>query len=445
MEVNEKGCKLFVGGLSHDTTDATLLEYFKSFGKVISAVVLRDSETLSSRGFGFVSFSTRQEAQDCLDYGSVIIDNKEVEIKLAKPRPSYLSSAPVSEIDIKKNVNNSEVAAAHQDSDYITTKVFVGGLLYSTGADSLESYFNSFGEVESTEIIYNKETRISRGFGFVQFRNPQSVKNVINHQLNIERHKIDGKKVEVKRCLKKNEPLSTIQTNTDMRGLDSEDSDVKVKKAPMSIPLRKRASSSNNKVFSFADAAKSGTKFEAQGVRPNSTIAVANLSSASEKNIERLNFSLNSENKDRAIDLNYLPNFDDIRIDDSEHEHTIGFNKPSLTSDDKTYWQSHPNPLIDSTSANHFYQDFSSSNERNNINDDMIHNQNSRAYLAQQARTIAQQPTSHLFPSHYISNSPPVELGGLRHQSYGNNSYREVDEQIGEFPQFDYQQNSNWN
>ena len=46
--------KLFVGGLSWDTTDDGLREAFSPFGTVIEAKVVTDRETGRSRGFGFV-------------------------------------------------------------------------------------------------------------------------------------------------------------------------------------------------------------------------------------------------------------------------------------------------------------------------------------------------------------------------------------------------------
>jgi len=54
--------KLFVGGLSWDTSDDGLRRAFEPHGQVTDAKVISDRDTGRSRGFGFVTFSTASEA-----------------------------------------------------------------------------------------------------------------------------------------------------------------------------------------------------------------------------------------------------------------------------------------------------------------------------------------------------------------------------------------------
>eukprot|EP00268_Persea_americana_P011264 TRINITY_DN1473_c0_g1_i3.p1 TRINITY_DN1473_c0_g1~~TRINITY_DN1473_c0_g1_i3.p1 ORF type:complete len:333 (-),score=94.43 TRINITY_DN1473_c0_g1_i3:348-1346(-) len=54
--------KLFIGGLSYNTDDQSLREAFTSYGEVIEARVIMDRETGRSRGFGFISFTSSEEA-----------------------------------------------------------------------------------------------------------------------------------------------------------------------------------------------------------------------------------------------------------------------------------------------------------------------------------------------------------------------------------------------
>ncbi|KAL0342431.1 UNVERIFIED_CONTAM: Glycine-rich RNA-binding protein 3, mitochondrial [Sesamum calycinum] len=54
--------KLFIGGLSYSTDDASLSEAFNKYGEVAEARVIVDRETGRSRGFGFVTYSSVEEA-----------------------------------------------------------------------------------------------------------------------------------------------------------------------------------------------------------------------------------------------------------------------------------------------------------------------------------------------------------------------------------------------
>ncbi|XP_022883686.1 glycine-rich RNA-binding protein 3, mitochondrial-like [Olea europaea var. sylvestris] len=54
--------KIFIGGLSFGTDDSGLTEAFSKYGEVAEARVIVDRDTGRSRGFGFVTFSTVEDA-----------------------------------------------------------------------------------------------------------------------------------------------------------------------------------------------------------------------------------------------------------------------------------------------------------------------------------------------------------------------------------------------
>lgn len=49
--------KLFIGGISWDTNEDRLREYFQGFGEVMEAVIMKDRTTGRARGFGFIVFA----------------------------------------------------------------------------------------------------------------------------------------------------------------------------------------------------------------------------------------------------------------------------------------------------------------------------------------------------------------------------------------------------
>merc|ERR1711990_1238902 len=78
-----KGRKLFIGGLSWDTNDQVMKDYFQEFGELEDAMVVYNRAAGVSRGFGFVTFKTCEDAEKCLENKAHKINNKTVEAKIA--------------------------------------------------------------------------------------------------------------------------------------------------------------------------------------------------------------------------------------------------------------------------------------------------------------------------------------------------------------------------
>src|SRR5687768_6346320 len=61
----------------------------------------------------------------------------------------------------------------------MTNKVYVGNLPYSYTNEDLSKLFQPFGPVRSAEVIMDRETGRSRGFGFVEMETPQATQDAI--------------------------------------------------------------------------------------------------------------------------------------------------------------------------------------------------------------------------------------------------------------------------
>ncbi|XP_035863727.1 cold-inducible RNA-binding protein-like isoform X2 [Sander lucioperca] len=59
--------KLFIGGLSFDTTEESLAAAFGKFGTIEKVDVIKDRDTGYSRGFGFVKYENSEDAKDAME------------------------------------------------------------------------------------------------------------------------------------------------------------------------------------------------------------------------------------------------------------------------------------------------------------------------------------------------------------------------------------------
>lgn len=170
--------KLFVGGLSWETTGETLLRYFSRFGDVIDCVVMKNAETGRSRGFGFVTFSDPNNIELVIQSSPHNLDGRTIDPKPCNPRSMQKP---------KKNTN--------------WPKIFLGGLPSSITETDLRSFFGRYGDVTEVVIMYDQEKKKSRGFGFLSFREDAAVDQAVaEHFVNIQ-----NKQVEIKRAEPRND------------------------------------------------------------------------------------------------------------------------------------------------------------------------------------------------------------------------------------------------
>ena len=59
------------------------------------------------------------------------------------------------------------------------TKIFVGNMPYAMTKEDLSKLFSTVGTVNSASVIFDRETRRSRGFGFVEMCTEEETKEAI--------------------------------------------------------------------------------------------------------------------------------------------------------------------------------------------------------------------------------------------------------------------------
>ncbi|KAF5944183.1 hypothetical protein HYC85_018260 [Camellia sinensis] len=178
--------KLFVGGISWDTNEDRLRDYFQIFGEVVEAVIMKDRNTGRARGFGFVVFADPAVAERVVREKHMI-DGRAVEAKKAVPR------------DDQNMLNRYNGSLQGSPGPARSKKIFVGGLASTVTESDFKKYFDQFGTITDVVVMYDHNTQRPRGFGFITYDTEEGVEKVLLKTF----HELNGKLVEVKRAVPK--------------------------------------------------------------------------------------------------------------------------------------------------------------------------------------------------------------------------------------------------
>ncbi|KAG5283477.1 hypothetical protein AALO_G00042500 [Alosa alosa] len=171
--------KLFIGGLSFETTEDSLRAHFEQWGKLTDCVVMRDPANKRSRGFGFVTYSCVSEVDAAMGARPHKVDGRVVEPKRAVSRED--SSKPGAHLTVKK--------------------IFVGGIKEDTEEYHIREYFERYGKIESIDVMEDRPTGKKRGFCFVTFDDHDTVDKIVAQKY----HTINSHNCEVRKALPKQE------------------------------------------------------------------------------------------------------------------------------------------------------------------------------------------------------------------------------------------------
>lgn len=79
--------KLYVGNLPYSTNDEDLKTAFAEFGNIEDVKIIQDRMTGRSRGFGFVTFSSADDAHRALEMNGHELQGRAITVSIAQDRP----------------------------------------------------------------------------------------------------------------------------------------------------------------------------------------------------------------------------------------------------------------------------------------------------------------------------------------------------------------------
>jgi squid-like protein len=158
--------KLFVGGLSSDTNEKDLTDYFSKYGEVESVELKKDTVTQRSRGFAFLTFKDENTLNQAAAEQSHTIKGKKIGTRKAKVQ---------------------------------TSKIFIGGIKEQLTDDEIKNHFRQFGKITDAEIPFDKKQNKRKGFCFLIFEGFETAKEIIKQTKG--KQTISGVEVDVKKAI----------------------------------------------------------------------------------------------------------------------------------------------------------------------------------------------------------------------------------------------------
>lgn len=167
--------KLVVLGIPWDIDTEGLREYMGKFGELDDVIVMKERSTGKSRGFGYATFASTDDAKKALA-AEHFLGNRMLEVKVATPKEEMRPSA-------KK-----------------MTRIFVARIPPSVTEETFRSYFETYGEITDLYMPKDKRTSGHRGIGFITFESSDSVDILMS-----ETHELEGSTIIVDRATPKDE------------------------------------------------------------------------------------------------------------------------------------------------------------------------------------------------------------------------------------------------
>ncbi|XP_058982608.1 uncharacterized protein LOC131804161 isoform X3 [Musca domestica] len=158
---------IFVGDLSSEIETQQLREAFTPFGEISDCRVVRDPQTLKSKGYGFVSFVKKSEAESAITaMNGQWLGSRSIRTNWATRKP------PAS----KENVKPLTFDEVYNQSSPSNCTVYVGGVnssLTSLSEEILQKTFSPYGSIQEIRVFKDK------GYAFVRFSTKEAATHAI--------------------------------------------------------------------------------------------------------------------------------------------------------------------------------------------------------------------------------------------------------------------------
>ncbi|KAL4880968.1 hypothetical protein BJY04DRAFT_190519 [Aspergillus karnatakaensis] len=155
---------IFVQQLAARLRTKELIAFFEKVGPVKEAQIVKDRVSGRSKGVGYVEFKDESSVAPAIQ----LTGQKLLGIPII---------AQLTEAEKNRQARNTEASSGNKHSAPFH-RLYVGNIHFSIDESDLQSVFEPFGELEFVQL-QKDETGRSRGYGFVQFRDPNQAREAL--------------------------------------------------------------------------------------------------------------------------------------------------------------------------------------------------------------------------------------------------------------------------
>lgn len=172
---------IFVGDLSPEIETETLREAFAPFGEISNCRIVRDPQTLKSKGYAFVSFVKKAEAENAISaMNGQWLGSRSIRTNWSTRKPP-----PPKEGNAKNFKGGSSKVPCYEDiynqTGPTNTTVYCGGFPANVLTDELvHKHFKQFGNIQDIRVFKDK------GYAFIKFTTKDSATKAIEATHNSE-------------------------------------------------------------------------------------------------------------------------------------------------------------------------------------------------------------------------------------------------------------------
>ncbi|KAL1568323.1 28 kDa ribonucleoprotein, chloroplastic-like [Salvia divinorum] len=165
--------KLYVGNLPYDVDYMSLAQLFEEAGTVEVSQIIVNRDTEQSRGFGFVTMSSVEEAEKAVEmFNRFVLNGRLLIVSKAAKR----GSNPPARVFTPRN------------------RIYVGNLPWSVGDERLQQVFSEYGTTVSARVLTDRLSGRSRGFGYVVMSSEAEMNDAI---ANLNGANVEGRAIRV--------------------------------------------------------------------------------------------------------------------------------------------------------------------------------------------------------------------------------------------------------